>query len=293
MRKLIVTGDDLGATPGITRGILRAHQEGILTSCSVMTNLPGFQDSVKMTSSFPRIGIGVHLNLTFGSPVLPPAEVPALVREDGTFHPQPGLLFKSLLHFNSLLGRPEASAQVEKEFTAQIERLRATGITPTHLDGHKHIHLLPMVFPALLRVIRTTGIKKIRFPVEHRGLLRSLGMSPPRKDGMKKAFFLSLLALGKKGNLKREGIKTPDWFFGISWSGDWSPEIFLQCLRKLPEGVTELMVHPAVVDQDLMRTSFWLKEQRGREMEILISPEVKRVVEQERIELIHYGDLET
>ena len=132
MKTLIVNADDFGLTPGVNEGILRAFREGILTSTTLMANAPAFDDAVARTREHPDIDVGCHLVLVGGKSVAPPEEIPSLAKRNGDL---PNTLFELVCR---LWGGLVVEADIEREFRAQIERVIAAGITPSHLDTHKH-----------------------------------------------------------------------------------------------------------------------------------------------------------
>ncbi|HEC34862.1 MAG TPA: ChbG/HpnK family deacetylase, partial [Chloroflexi bacterium] len=142
---LIVNADDFGRTDGVTEGILQAHLHGIVTSTTAMVNLPGAERAVRRaTAEAPDLGVGVHLNLTAGRPLLPPDEVPSLLGPDGCFYP----IHRLVPHLMDL-----SPDQVRAELTAQIERFRSWGREPTHLDSHHHVlYLAPHLFRLLVEL---------------------------------------------------------------------------------------------------------------------------------------------
>ena len=133
MRRLVVNADDLGLTIGVNDGIFDAHEHGILISASLLANAPATADAARLARSPPTLGVGVHLTLVDGDPVLPPDHVPTLVEDDERFRRS----WKPFI-VACLTGRV-SMLEVEHELTAQIERVLAAGIKPTHLDAHKHV----------------------------------------------------------------------------------------------------------------------------------------------------------
>src|SRR5262245_40998538 len=148
MRNLIVNADDLGWTAGVNRGIADAHRNGIVTSTSLLANGSAFDDGVRTSGELPGLGVGVHLNLSDGPPTAPAEEVKTLLNADGKFAGGP----ESLLL--RLTTKSLDVKEVEKEWEAQIQKIRAAGIRPTHLDGHKHVHMLPGLFGIALRLAK-------------------------------------------------------------------------------------------------------------------------------------------
>lgn len=160
MKHLIVNADDFGLTAGIHRGVEEAHQKGILTSASLLANGAAFDDAVVRACANPNLGVGVHLCLTGGHPVLPPHQVRSLLLGEDPFMPTlKAFLMK--LFFQSL--KPE---ELEEELRAQIRRVIAAGIDPTHLDSHKHVHLHPRIFRVVASLSREFGIPCVRKPFE-------------------------------------------------------------------------------------------------------------------------------
>src|SRR5262249_20914256 len=153
MRRLVVNADDFGLTVGVNDGILDAHEHGILTSASLFANAPATADAIRRARWHPSLGIGVHLALVDGAPVLPPADVPTLVTGDGRFR-------RSWKPFVAACLRGRVSlVEVERELTAQIETIVAAGVLPTHLDTHKHVHAYPPIFAVVSRLAARFGIR--------------------------------------------------------------------------------------------------------------------------------------
>src|SRR5262245_58685857 len=146
MRELIVNADDFGLTRQVSQGILDAHREGIVTSTTLMANGSGFDAAVSMSRQAPQLGIGVHLNLSEGKPVARAWEIPSLVNSRGTLYLTPGRLWAGILK------REVSLSDVERELRGQVEKVIRTGISPTHLDGHKHVHVLPGIAAVVIRL---------------------------------------------------------------------------------------------------------------------------------------------
>ncbi|HYI13438.1 MAG TPA: ChbG/HpnK family deacetylase [Thermoanaerobaculia bacterium] len=210
MRALIVTADDLGLHPGMAEGAIRAHREGIVTACSVVANGVAFEDAADRLRDTPSLEVGVHLTL---------------VEE----RPMTSIRFpKKYTSFVPLyLARMITISAIERELRAQIERVMSTGLQVTHLNGHQHLHLLPRVFGAVVRLAREYGIGYVRIVDDYGGVARPLSMR-------------ALSALGRRAKL-RGG--TNDRTIGVAIAGhlrDVTP------LLDHAEGVTELVTHPGV-----------------------------------------------
>src|ERR1700758_5214192 len=137
LKNLIVNADDLGWTEGVNRGIADAHRKGLVTSTSLLANGQAFESALRLARANPELGVGVHLNLSDGSPTAPADTVRGLLDRAGNLEGGPESL---LLRIAS---RSLAVEEVEREWDAQICKVRDTGIEPTHLDGHKHVQMLP------------------------------------------------------------------------------------------------------------------------------------------------------
>lgn len=291
-RSLIVNADDLGWSTGVNRGIAEAHRRGILTSASLLAGGAAFSEAVTLTHGAPDLGVGVHLNLSDGPPVANPTRVPSLVNAAGHFDSAPeSLLLKIATRALSL-------REIETEWDAQIAKVRDAGVPVTHLDGHKHVHMLPGVFEIALRLAKRYNICAIRISHEASSLRTALsagaGMraSVVLKQGVQ-ARGLKLLARDARTVAERAGVSSTDYFCGIAQTGELTKDGVIRLLRSLPEGTTELMCHPGYLDDDLLRSSTRLRESRERELQILTDPDIRNLVASEGIRLIDYGFLAT
>jgi hopanoid biosynthesis associated protein HpnK len=288
VRNLIVNADDLGWTAGVNRGIATAHRNGIVTSASLLANGVAFAGGVELARGSPRLSVGVHLNLSDGAPVAGREAVPSLVGETGELEggPESWLL--------KIAMRGLVAAEVEKEWGAQIRKVWDAGVTVTHLDGHKHVHMLPGLFEIALRLAKRNGIGAIRVSHEASSLRTALSAgaelraSAVLKQGVQ-ARGLKLLARDARDKAERAGISTSDYFCGIAQTGELTKEGVARLLRSLPEGTTELMCHPGYVDEELRATSTRLQGSREKEVAILTDPEIRNLVASQGIRLIDYG----
>jgi chitin disaccharide deacetylase len=288
-RNLIVNADDLAWTAGVNRGIAEAHRNGIVTSASLLANGEAFAEAVELARDAGGLGIGVHLNLNDGPPVAPRESVPSLVNDAGAFEGGPdGLLLKIATRGLSL-------REVETEWSAQITKVRDAGIEPTHLDGHKHVHMLPGLFEIALRLAKRHGIGAIRVSHEASSLRAALSTGERHaavvlKQGVQ-ARGLKLLARDARQQAERAGVSTADYFCGIAQTGELTREGVARLLRGLPEGTTELMCHPGYADEALRKTATRLQGSRQKEVEILTDTEIRNLVASQGIRLIDYAFL--
>ena len=288
MRNLIVNADDLGWTEGVNRGIAEAHRNGIVTSASLLANGRAFGNGVELAGAMPGLRVGVHLNLSEGEPVAPREQVKSLVNEAGMLAGGPeGLLLR-------LARRGLVLEEVEREWDAQIRKVRGAGIQPTHLDGHKHVHMLPGLFEIVLRLAKRHGIGAVRVALESSNLRAALAAGREHrasvviKQGVQ-ARGLKLLARDAREQAERMGIATADYFCGIAQTGEMTREGVARLLRSLPEGTTELMCHPGFVDAELGKSATRLQASRQMEVEILTNTGIRNLVASRGIRLIDYG----
>jgi chitin disaccharide deacetylase len=289
MRNLIVNADDLGWTQGVNRGIAEAHRNGIVTSASLLANGCAFEEGVQSALQSPRLGVGVHLNLSDGKPLAPARRVKSLLDENGNFSGGPEtLLFR-------LTAKSLDAREVELEWNAQIEKVRAAGIRPTHLDGHKHVQMLPGLFAVTLRLAKKHGIEAVRVSHEASSLRAALnsGGEPAGlmlKQGVQ-ARGLKLLARDARKMAELAGIAAADYFCGIAQTGVLTKQGIQQMLASLPEGTTELMCHPGYADAELEKSATRLQKSRQTELEILTDKEIRKSIAVLGIRLINYGEI--
>ena len=288
MKNLIVNADDLGWTDGVNRGIVEAFHDGIVTSTSLLANGAAFAGGVEAARSAPGLGVGVHLNLSDGPPVADRETVTSLLNNDGEFAGGPeNLLLRRARRGLSL-------AEVENEWDAQIQKVRDAGISPTHLDGHKHVHMLPGLFEIALKLAKRHDIGAIRVSLEASSLRAALSSGSKQNAGvvMKQgvqARGLKLLARDAREQAGRAGISTADYFCGIAQTGELTREGMEQFVKSLPEGTTEMMCHPGYADAALQKTPTRLQDSRQTELRILTDTGIRNLVASMGIRLIDYG----
>jgi hopanoid biosynthesis associated protein HpnK len=285
LRRLVVNADDLGLTIGVNDGIFDAHDHGILTSASLLANAPATEDAARRSRSHPSLGIGVHLALVDAAPVLPPALVPSLVEDDGRFRRS----WKPFIV--ACLRRQVSLLEVEHELTAQIERVLAAGIRPTHLDAHKHVHAFPPVFAVVAKLAVRFGISVVRIPHE-RVSFQSLAFGDSATRAIVRRHALLNAAMWPWAWRNRRaaaalGLRTPH-VIGRIHTGVIDAPVIQRLLQTLAAGVTELMVHPGYADGELARTATRLRESRQRELALLCSMATRARVAGERIELVRH-----
>jgi predicted glycoside hydrolase/deacetylase ChbG (UPF0249 family) len=252
LKRLIINADDFGFTRDVNAGIVHAHTHGVLTSTTLMANGDAFDDAVQLARQTPTLDTGVHLVLVQGRSLINGAPFPE--------HP-PRLLAD--------LARGRWN--VYTELQAQIEKIITAGIKPTHLDSHKHTHLVPQIFSTVVRLAREFEIPYVRLPLD-----ASVPFS--RMPCAAAARFY-------KGVARRFGVRMTDHFLGFRLTGSFTEDTFAAALSRLPEGTTEFMCHPGFLGPELEQASTRLKESRVRELEALTSPRIRHLVDAEAIRL--------
>jgi predicted glycoside hydrolase/deacetylase ChbG (UPF0249 family) len=263
VRKLVVNADDFGFTRDVNQGIVEAHRQGILTATTLMATGAAFDDAVRLARENPTLDIGVHLVLV-GEPPFPPTVA-------------------QLMHAVAL-GR----IRIHDELQAQVRRILDAGLEPTHLDTHKHTHLLPPVLAAVAQLSEEYRIPWVRRPFD-------FPLTPPGK-GVTWAKRATSKSLGiVRGHfarvLARHGCRSTDHFAGFQITGHYAAEDLARLIRALPEGSTEFMCHPGICGDELRGARTRLKDSREQELRALTSPQVRAALTESRVELVNYRGL--
>lgn len=242
MKKLIVNADDFGLTKGINKGTILAHENGVVTSTTLMVNGYATDEAFALAKGNPNLSVGIHFVLTFGRPILDGHK--SLVDENGDF-----------LKVNVLRESELDATEVEAEFRAQLDKFMSYGLRPTHIDSHHHVHEHDDVFPVVAELAKELNI--------------------PMRSVIDKS----------------HGIKCPD-LFTIEFYGETAN---LEGFKRATEFTSddqliEVMTHPAVVDDLLGEISSYVSE-RGEELNVLTSNEIKDYLQKAQVKLINYRNL--
>ncbi len=256
-RRLSVNADDFGFTSDVNRGIVETHVNGILTSTTIMANGRAFDDAVRLANEHPSLDIGVHFVLAGGESVARPGSaLPATVTE---------------------LIRALALRRIDPfvELTAQMDKVLGAGLRPTHVDTHKHTHLLPPVLDAVCRLAENHSIRWIRRPFDY-----PIAAGPsaiPMATRIISSAMSSVRAMFHS-KMARHGCGSTDHFAGFQLTGRFSYEDVVHLIARLPEGWTEFMVHPGFCTDELRAARTRLKESREAEMLALTHPSVRQAI---------------
>ncbi len=236
--RLIITADDFGADVAVNDAVEIAHRHGVLTAASLMVAAPAAADAVAKARAMPELGVGLHLVLVEGKPILPARQVSHLVGPDGYFRADMAAAGATMFF------DPRARRQLEAEIAAQFEAFAATGLPLDHVNAHKHFHLHPTIAGLILKIGARHGLKAARAPVEPVEVLNRI--EPERGSFGQVAFNLMARALGDR--LRRAGLTTPDHVFGLRWSGAVTTRRLRGLIENLPTGLTEIYLHPATIN---------------------------------------------
>lgn len=224
-RGVIVTADDFGASLSVNDAVEIAHRDGILTAASLMVAGDAADDAVERALAMPSLGVGLHLVLVEGRPVLPPETIPDLVDVDGRFRTN---MVRTAL---AIALKPAARRQLRAEITAQFDAFAATGLPLDHVNAHKHFHLHPMIADAVIDIGRRYGMKAVRAPVE------------AGTPGIEHWWAARL-----QRRLRQEGLLVADQVVGLAWTGAFDTARMREALDALPPGLTEIYTHSATTD---------------------------------------------
>jgi len=287
MRALIVNADDLGADSARNRGIFEAIAAERVTSVSVLVNGGASREGIQRLISYDKrpVSVGIHINLSEGRPIS--SGLRRLAGPDGTFLGK-WISHRLLEHRDD----KDLEAEIHQELSAQIETLMGTGLSVTHLDGHQHIHVFPAVIGSALEGARRYGIPWIRIPDEHDTLI------PEIRNGCGES--AEVAAFARFGAAARayldssDKVHATDHFQGLRLKGKLSMAILDELLDNLPDGITELMVHPgrAATDRTSSPFSAFSTEDREMELRALLDPGFPGLLKKYGVRLTRFSEAE-
>ena len=284
VRRLIVNADDFGLTPGVNRGILEGHVDGIVTSSTLMATGMAFDDAAALSRSVPRLSGGCHVALIDGLPVLSSHELPTLANHSGQFDGSLGPFVARVV-----CGKIN-SREIEAEATAQIRKLQSAGVAVSHIDTHKHTHLFPVILTSLLQAAKACDIRAMRNPFG-RIAFSLVARRPSLWKRYGQMGLLNTLAARFKRTVHEAGLITTDGSLGVVATGAIDERLFTLILDNLPDGTWELVTHPGYNDSDLEKVPTRLRESREQELKILTAQSTRELLERNGIQLISYRDL--
>jgi len=280
-KRIIINADDFGLCDGVNKAVAQAHIDGVLTSTTIMANMPSAEQAVAIAKQLPSLGMGVHLNLFKGVPLSKDSYPDYLLDAEGRFNCSPAKLL--LL---SLIKRKVRNA-IRTELAAQIQWVIDNGITPTHLDSHKHFHNFPHIFPMVCSLARQFEIAAIRWSFEPKQLLQ-MPWPLPGEGGRKRAKLIRTLA--RINRFQNSSFLKTDALLGITHMGRIDVAFFKTVALYSPGATVEVMTHPGLPD-GLDAGESRRMHQRKIELEALCSEKTKQYFRDAGIKLVHYGQL--
>ncbi len=204
-----------------------------------MVASPGAADAVRRARALPNLRVGLHVVLVEAKPAMPPERIPDLVGTDGYFRTDMVRLAAAIAF------KPAVRRQMAAEITAQFEAFRASGLALDHVNAHKHFHLHPVIAAEIISTGRRFGARAIRVPSEPAGVVSAIEPATSVLSSRLHALWAKVL----RGQARRAGMATPDAVFGIAWSGGMTRARLRALVDRLPPGVVEIYIHPAVADR--------------------------------------------
>jgi len=273
-KRLVINADDLGLAESVNRGIIETIESGVVTSTSLMVNMPAADDAVRRLRELGARGgdasVGLHFNIAAGAPL---TECETLRdSRTGRFRP---LVAVALKAFSGRLVERDIEAELEAQLDRAESLLAPLGLQVTHIDSHRHAHCFPRVYDAVVRAARRRGIGHVRHPYESRTLLlrpRALAASRLLRAVLARAEPIDDIAFTGIGAM---GSRTFDRDIAI-------------LVGALPSGTTELMVHPGYDSPELAAIDPY-RAPRERELRALTSPELAHRIRELGVELTRFG----
>jgi len=280
-KRLVVNADDFGLHESINEAVDIAHNKGILTSASLMVNGESFGHAVDIAKKNKNLGVGIHLTLNGEEPISPIKKISSIVDNNGKLLEDHRQLCKKILMKKISL------KHIAIECEAQINRFFQAGLTPTHVDSHRHLHLFPPIFKILTPIFKRHNIKKIRW------------INTPRIDycriNISKVVFLLFMQYTRF--LKDAEYKHPDYFVGFFRSGNMDAGYLRKILFRLKPGITEINFHPGKNDNLIAKKyGFWEEYYKWgcnweKEFELLLNFDIKKIIKSNNISLISYSEI--
>jgi len=289
-RYLIINADDFGFAEGVNEAILEAHTKGVLTSTTLMANMPSFEHAVSLVKQCPTLGVGVHLNIFRGKPLSEPTKIRSLL------NPKTGLFWADANKFlRSLWAGHIRDDHVYAELKEQIQRCIDDGIRPTHFDSEKHLHMFSQIMNVVIQLAKEFNVASIRCVKENVFAHLPSFLGYFRKPKLYAWPVLGPVFGNSSRRLRQSGVYTNDHFFGLMDTGNMIAKTYCRILNQLPEGITEIMSHPGkgFVSDGTRDLPLSISRSWRDEFQALIHSDVKSWVQQNKIQLIHWGDVPT
>ena len=272
--RLIINADDFGWSEGANEAICALHDEGIVTSTSLMMSCPAVADAVQRARQRPQLAVGLHMTLVYGPALLPRQKIPHLVVDDrGWFTMDP---WRAAVRYTFL---PSCQRELHAELEAQFAAFDGTGLRWSHLDSHLHFALTPVFFRSAMRIAEQYPVRSVRMPEDDFGLYQRMEPDDAKKQVLM-ALHIRRTCAWQRKELARRKLRTTNWCYGFFRTGRLDTEYLVRLIENLPEGDLELHCHPD------------LSTEPGRvEFQALSSPEFRKALERRGVILSTYSSL--
>ncbi len=282
-KKFVLNADDFGLSLAHNCAVMEGYADGILKSASLMANGEAFDDAVlKVIPACKNLGVGVHLNIIEGSPLV--GETDKLTGKDGKFNNSYVDLLRKSFQDKTFL------EQVEKEFRAQIEKIRDAGVEITHLDSHVHIHSIPPIFELVCKLAKEYGIKQVRTQFEKPYIIPDvyIHMNCTYLLNLVKVFILDMFTVCNRKKIKKYGLFSNDYLIGVSYTSMMTNLAIyygLNALKDKENIVAEALIHPCRYEEGLIDNHF-------TEYQITKNQKLKSRIEELGFEISNYKSQE-
>ncbi len=279
MKQLIINADDFGRHKSINLAVEKAFRKGCLRSTTIMAGGKFFEHALKVIQRNPNLGVGIHLTLANGYPILPPEKIPTLVTPEGIFHENYVEFLK--LYVKGKINREE----IQAELAAQITKVQNAGLNLTHFDSHQHLHHFPGIIAIALKLAKAANIPAMRVAdtkifdgsVDNVGqLIGRIGLGSLSKFAARSAHAKNIL--------------TPDHFSGIVAGESVNVRFLSKVIRNLEEGTTEVMLHPGTKNSVLQKFCAWDHDFEG-ELNAVTSSRILKLIRENEVTVVNFSAL--
>jgi len=281
MKRLIINADDFGLNELINSAIIKGYRNGFITSTTIMPSGIAFESAAESAKENPNLGVGVHLTLVAEKPVSAPSKIPTLVNNDGYFPPQyPQFLLRYMLGKITI-------DDIRRELTAQVKKVTSAGINITHIDSHQHLHIIPEILTVVIDIAKEHKIRALRIPDESYFFFGSYPFSLVRFVARCGLTYLARIARHK---VRKNNLVVPNHFFGMLAGGNMQEKYLSEIIRQIPDGVSEIMVHPGSNNKLLSTQHNW-EYHWEEELLALTSKNIGRLITDKDISLVSFREL--
>lgn len=275
MKQIIINADDFGFSSGINKGIIKSYKKGLTTSTSIVCNTKNFDGDIKELKKLEELGKGVHLNLTVGKPISNERDIPTLTNKKGLFEKN---VYNFIFKLTILRIKRE---HIERELEAQIKKAVYKLDDIDHIDSHQHVHILPQIYPLVLKLAKKYKIPFVRIPKQN------FWINPTNRLIEK----ISLSSLSLLNNIYNNEYKNKiKNFYGLYYGG-LNTSLLNDVINHFKDGNGEIVCHPAYPDPFIDNNWNSLKKDRLNDLNTLINPISKKIIKNNGIKLIRFTDL--